>query len=344
MCDINDTTLKLSVKWNGKEYEIPEFQPSDSVAMLKIAIENATGVRPERQKLLNIKFQGKVATDNYTLAELNLKPNLKIMMMGSLEEAIEGAMSKPDVGDEVVNDLDIEEEEMDVENQEIYLAKINKRVKDYKINVLNEPRAGKKLLVLDIDYTLFDHRSVAETGYELMRPFLHEFLTSAYEDYDIVIWSATGMKWIEEKMRLLGVSSHQQYKIMFYLDYLAMITVHCTKYGTIDVKPLGVIWGKYPQYSSKNTIMFDDIRRNFIMNPKSGLKIRPFRQAHLNRDKDRELLHLSTYLRDIAQYCDDFDTLNHKKWEKYKPDKNRTQQAAGSKRKAEDATSTPPKE
>lgn len=47
---------------------------------------------------------------------------------------------------------------------QIYLAKINKRVRDYKINVLNEPRVGKKLLVLDIDYTLFDHRSVAETG------------------------------------------------------------------------------------------------------------------------------------------------------------------------------------
>lgn len=47
---------------------------------------------------------------------------------------------------------------------QIYLAKINKRVRDYKITILNEPREGKKLLVLDIDYTLFDHRSVAETG------------------------------------------------------------------------------------------------------------------------------------------------------------------------------------
>lgn len=90
--------------------------------------------------------------------------------------------------------------------------------------------------------------------------------------------------------------------------------------------------------------MFDDIRRNFIMNPKSGLKIRPFRQAHLNRDRDRELLHLSTYLRDIAQYCDDFDQLNHKKWEKYKPDKKAPH--AGSKRKADDnsSASTPSKD
>lgn len=62
-----------------------------------------------------------MATDNYTLSELNLKPNLKIMMMGSLEEAIEGAITKPDVGDDVVNDLDIEDEEVDVENQEVSL-------------------------------------------------------------------------------------------------------------------------------------------------------------------------------------------------------------------------------
>lgn len=39
------------------------------------------------------------------------------------------------------------------------------------------------------------------------------------------------------------------------------------------VKPLGVIWGKYEQWSAKNTIMFDDIRRNFIMNPQTGLRV-----------------------------------------------------------------------
>ena len=68
-----------------------------------------------------------------------------------------------------------------IELREEYLSKVEKRVQSYEVKVLNEPRPGKKLLVLDIDYTLFDHRSVAECGAELMRPYLHEFLTSAYQ-------------------------------------------------------------------------------------------------------------------------------------------------------------------
>lgn len=35
------------------------------------------------------------------------------------------------------------------------LAKINKRVSDYKVDIRNPPRSGKKLLVLDVDYTIF---------------------------------------------------------------------------------------------------------------------------------------------------------------------------------------------
>lgn len=50
-----------------------------------------------------------------------------------------------------------------------------------------------------------------------------------------MIWSATSMKWIEEKMKLLGVSTNTNYKICCYLDYLAMISVHVPKYGLLDV-------------------------------------------------------------------------------------------------------------
>jgi len=124
------------------------------------------------------------------------------------------------------------------------------------------------------------------------------------------------MVWIEEKMKLLGCTTNPNYKLSFYLDSRAMISISTPKYGLIDVKPLGVIWGKYPQYSPKNTIMFDDLRRNFSMNPQSGLKIRAFREAHKNRDTDTELVGLSKYLTIIAKN-DDFTSLRHSRWERY---------------------------
>uniref|UniRef100_A0A1A9X2J6 Ubiquitin-like domain-containing CTD phosphatase 1 n=1 Tax=Glossina brevipalpis TaxID=37001 RepID=A0A1A9X2J6_9MUSC len=316
--------LSILVKWSGKEYHITDLTDQDTVAVLRHEIFKKTQVRPERQKLINLKYKGKCkgAEDSVKLLNLELKTNFKLMMVGSTEADIEDVCHKPEDMVEVIDDFeDPEDKEESLEHSAIYLAKIQKRIKEYKVTEMNPPRPDKHLLVLDIDYTLFDHRSAAETGAELMRPYLHEFLASAYEHYDIVIWSATGMRWIEEKMRLLGVNCNSRYKIMFYLDASAMISVHTPDYGVIDVKPLAVIWGLYPQYSACNTIMFDDIRRNFLMNPRSGLRIRPFRQAHLNRNKDTELLKLSKYLNDIVVYCKDFTKLNHRKWEHFDPRK-----------------------
>jgi len=106
---------------------------------------------------------------------------MKIMMMGSLERDYESVDVPPEERPDVNNDLDIpEDDDKPLENKEVYLNKVTRRIKEYNVKILNPLREGKKLLVLDIDYTLFDHRSAAETGVELMRPFLHEFLTSAY--------------------------------------------------------------------------------------------------------------------------------------------------------------------
>lgn len=45
---------------------------------------------------------------------------------------------------------------------------------------------------------IFDLNSSAERPEELARPYLHQFFAAAYADYDIVIWSATSMKWVGE--------------------------------------------------------------------------------------------------------------------------------------------------
>uniref|UniRef100_A0A3Q4GNT4 Ubiquitin-like domain-containing CTD phosphatase 1 n=1 Tax=Neolamprologus brichardi TaxID=32507 RepID=A0A3Q4GNT4_NEOBR len=222
-------SVSVIIKWGGQEYFISSLSEEDTVLDLKQSIKTLTGVLPERQKLLGLKVKGKPAEDEMKLGSLKLKPNTKIMMMGTREESLEDVLAPPPENDDVVNDFDIEEEVIEVENRSENLAKIARRVKEYKVEELNPPREGKRLLVLDVDYTLFDHKSCAETGQELMRPYLHEFLTSAYEDYDIVIWCT----YLSE----LGVTDNPNYKITFMLDSGAMITVHTPKRGVVEIRP-----------------------------------------------------------------------------------------------------------
>ena len=50
--------MDLSVKWSGKEYKITGLGDTDTVLDLKNAIQKDTGVLPERQKLLGLKYKG----------------------------------------------------------------------------------------------------------------------------------------------------------------------------------------------------------------------------------------------------------------------------------------------
>lgn len=59
---------------------------------------------------------------------------------------------------QVVNDLNIEEVIIAVPQRQEFLDKVQRRVATIQINQLTEPREDKKLLVLDIDYTLFGKR------------------------------------------------------------------------------------------------------------------------------------------------------------------------------------------
>lgn len=92
------------------------------------------------------------------MGQIVLRPGLKVMMIGSKEEEISAIDLDPSEIPPVVNDFDIEDDDLEsvaIHNREEYLAKIDRRVRDYQVTVFNFPREGKKLLVLDIDYTLF---------------------------------------------------------------------------------------------------------------------------------------------------------------------------------------------
>lgn len=153
------TLVTITIKWSSKEYPIDSLKDYDTVLQLKTRIYEETGVKPERQKLIGLKTKSSGPMDDTTkISELFLKPGVKIMMVGSKEEDIDSIDLDPLDIPYVINDFDIEDDELDllaIHNRSEYQAKIEKRVKEIRINILNEMRSGKKLLVLDIDYTLF---------------------------------------------------------------------------------------------------------------------------------------------------------------------------------------------
>lgn len=73
-------------------------------------------------------------------------------------------------------------------NQPEVQQKLQRRISSVDVKVLNPPRLGKKCLVLDIDYTLFDLGSAAEKADILARPYLHEFLASG-EHHAMSTWA-----------------------------------------------------------------------------------------------------------------------------------------------------------
>ncbi|KAL0365026.1 UNVERIFIED_CONTAM: Ubiquitin-like domain-containing CTD phosphatase [Sesamum angustifolium] len=241
---LTEEELTLTVKWSGKEYTV-RVCGDDTVGELKRRICEATNVLPKRQKLLYPKVGSKLADDSLLLSQIPLKAAVKMTMIGTVEDDI---IVDPVESPEIVDDFELGQDEVvDIKDKDVNKQKLRRRIEQYKIELRNPCREGKKLLVLDIDYTLFDHRSPAENPLELMRPYLHEFLSAVYAEYDIMIWSATSMKWVELKMGQLGVLNNPNYKITALLDHLAMITVQSDTRGVFDCKPLGLIWANFPE-------------------------------------------------------------------------------------------------
>eukprot|EP00743_Colponemidia_sp_Colp-15_P008983 GILK01009802.1.p1 GENE.GILK01009802.1~~GILK01009802.1.p1 ORF type:complete len:340 (-),score=49.87 GILK01009802.1:170-1189(-) len=308
----------VSVSFTAAEH------PTSTIEDLRIRLYSLTNVPPNRQKLLGLTAQGKPATDDTLLCAVRAKNN-QFMLIGTAEDKTFIDPSERADLPEVLNDLDFDysPDSLDVPVDPKHRAKLEKVISTTEVRIINPPREGKKLLVLDLDYTLFDHKGTAERAEELKRPFLDQFLTAAYENFDIVIWSQTKWTWLEMKITELGMLTNPNYRIMFVLDITSMF--HVTNPAKLDsdgkprkhqVKALEVIWAKFPQYGAHNSIHIDDLGRNFAMNPQSGLRIEAYRNYATSRATDKELLYLAQYLTLIAP-LPDFRTLKHDEWKRY---------------------------
>ena len=126
--------------------------------------------------------------------------------------------------------------------------------------------------------------------------------------------------------------TNPNYKICFVLDKTSMFKIVSTnKSGkTVDhyVKPLQIIWSKFPQWNSHNTAHLDDLSRNFALNLSSGLKCTAYYRKKKGKrsangqggTNDTELLGLGRFLELIATNDiskDNFECVDFNFWQDY---------------------------
>jgi ubiquitin-like domain-containing CTD phosphatase 1 len=195
---------------------------------------------------------------------------------------------------------------------------------------MNEPRENKPLMVLDLDHTLLDFSSKSlqrETGIPgaaanaMKRPHMDSFLTTSYQHYDLVVWSQTSWRWLETKLIELGMLTNPGYKFCFVLDKSSMFSIVSTKRDGSSykhqVKPLQLIWTKFPRWGPQNTVHIDDLTRNFALNLSCGLKVTAYyrkKKKVTQGARDVELLGLGQYLAHLAQSGLSFELVDFNKW------------------------------
>ncbi|KAJ2509173.1 hypothetical protein GGH95_001277 [Coemansia sp. RSA 1836] len=318
-------SLSLDVVWRGSErypLRIPKYA---TILSVKALLEELTGVDAESQKLLGL-VRGQLPRDSDTLVGLGVSSGTKVRLVGTPlrdrlqpRDASELWEAEPPPGPSDDGGLGRAGRLMCSQVLSTdWQAQLQRIVAEAEVRVLNAPRVGRKLVVLDLDYTLFDCKNVSGNVADMARPGLHEFLAAVYPHYDLIVWSQTRWHIVESKITLLGMLTHPHYKITTALDISSMFTVHALRNGReVDhqVKPLEFIWSRFPEhYGRHNTIHIDDLSRNFALNWQNGLKIRAFKRADTHRRADTELYKLARYLLRIST-LPSLEALDHSKWQ-----------------------------
>ncbi|VEL18266.1 unnamed protein product [Protopolystoma xenopodis] len=156
--------LVLTIKFKGQPLTIGPLLSTLTINQLKDEIFKHTNVSPENQKLLGLKpapgmlspasCLGLKLSDSLHLSETSLSSTSKLMLMGSTQDEMKTLTNLQVEAPDVVDDFDIKE-------------KIERRSKTYKATKIADFRESKRLLVLDIDYTIFGHSLLAPISQSL---------------------------------------------------------------------------------------------------------------------------------------------------------------------------------
>ncbi|KAJ1728484.1 hypothetical protein LPJ61_004010 [Coemansia biformis] len=319
-------SLSLEVVWKGTErypLKVPKYA---TVLSIKALLEELTEVESEGQKLLGL-VKGRLPRDADTLADLGVQDGTRVRLVGTRTDdrlrTRESSWQDHDSDAPAIPDnpaADAGKAESGEEHQVVSVDvrdKLDTIIRSAEVRIMNPPRPGRKLVVLDLDYTLFDCKNMSGNIVEMARPGLHEFLAAVYPYYDLIVWSQTKWHVVECKITLLGMVAHPNYKITTALDISTMFTVRSIRSGRpVDhqVKALEFIWAWFPGiYTHSNTIHIDDLGRNFALNRQNGLKIRPYKRADSRGRADTELYRLTRYMLAIAR-LPTLEFLDHSQW------------------------------
>ena len=229
------TTVTLTVRHNKDRIVLDGLPPATSVLQVKEMIQQQTRILPKRQKLVGLAARAggaKGVTDDLPLSELQVKgrqPDAadrivahSCILMGTPEERIFVDPGDRDDLPDVIDDFELDfsagsDEWMQHAANEANLRDFTEKT---VVHMMNPPRDGKPLLVLDLDHTLMDFSSQRlqqqpgpglgglplpnnpmagapephDAAAAMKRPFMNEFLTTCYRHYDLVVWSQTSWR------------------------------------------------------------------------------------------------------------------------------------------------------
>jgi ubiquitin-like domain-containing CTD phosphatase 1 len=279
--------VTLIAKFGKERITLTGLPPETTISQVKFLLQEKTRILPKRQKLIGLTAQRggtKGVHDDLAIHELATKGSSstqptdgtgsstviithQFLLMGTAEEAIFVDPAARDDLPDVVDDFELDfNAGSDLWLRHVANGENLKKFTDHTdVFVMNAPRDGKPLLVLDLDHTLLDFSSrtlqrdvLGTAAAAIKRPHMDGFLTRCYVHYDLVVWSQTSWRWLETKLTELGMLTHPGYRFCFVLDKTSMFTVVSTKRdGTSvkhHVKPLQIIWSKFAdRWGSHNT-------------------------------------------------------------------------------------------
>ena len=118
-----------------------ELEDTKTVLDLKVHLQGLTNILPASQKLLGLKAKGvKMADDSAILADLNVRPNAKIMLMGTPEAQ---KIVAPPEGfvDDIEDDFELVEEDLAAKDHPDNHAKIRNRLEKIKVPISRSTRS-----------------------------------------------------------------------------------------------------------------------------------------------------------------------------------------------------------